>query len=224
MGEAGRGSPAGLPAGPAGGSAAAGSSSTRVTSSRAIASRETCSSALARFSASSSILARRRSASARAAASRRLSSSISDPIRRLPPVAHDGRRPHHRSTGNQAKLQVRSPFRRAAPEWIAVVGLSGWSLTAWRRGQGAKVGASARASPLVVPSAVGPPVRERARPRRSRCSAPTVERSGLVETLGSAAPGFHLTVGGRACFILNLTSMAAADLDYSNTRRSCCHG
>jgi hypothetical protein len=59
--------------------AAAGSSSTRVTSSRAIACRETCSSA----PASSSIRLRKRSASARAAASRRLSSSISEPMHGL---------------------------------------------------------------------------------------------------------------------------------------------
>jgi len=83
--EAGRGSPASPPAGLACGSAAAGSSRTRVTSSRAIASRETCSSALARSPASSSIRQRSRSASARAAASRRLSSSISDPIHGLVP-------------------------------------------------------------------------------------------------------------------------------------------
>src|ERR1019366_5777196 len=116
IGEADRGSPANPPACcPAGGSATAGSSRSRVTSSRAIASRETCSSALARSSASSSIRQRKRSASARAAASRRLSSSISEPIHGLLPPAHDGRRPHRRSTGNQAKLQVGSPFRRAAP-------------------------------------------------------------------------------------------------------------
>ncbi len=71
---------AGLPSSPAGGSAAAGSSMTRVTSSRAIASREACSSALARSPESSSIRIRSRSASARAAASRRRSSSISEPI------------------------------------------------------------------------------------------------------------------------------------------------
>jgi hypothetical protein len=59
--------------------------STGVTSSRAIASRETCSSVLARSSASSPIRLRSRSAPARAAASRRLSSSISDPIRGLLP-------------------------------------------------------------------------------------------------------------------------------------------
>ena len=53
---------------------------TRVTSSRAIASREACSSALARSPESSSIRLRSRSASARAAASRRRSSSISEPI------------------------------------------------------------------------------------------------------------------------------------------------
>ena len=34
----------------------------------------------------------------------------------LPSPGHDGRRPHHQSTGNQAKPQVRSPFGRAAPK------------------------------------------------------------------------------------------------------------
>jgi hypothetical protein len=71
---------AGLPFCPAGGSAAAGSSMTRVTSSRAIASREACSSALARSPESYSIRTRSRSATARAASSRRRSSSISEPI------------------------------------------------------------------------------------------------------------------------------------------------
>ena len=37
----------------------------------------------------------------------------------LPSPGHDGRRPHHQSTGNQAKPQVRSPFGRAAPIWFA---------------------------------------------------------------------------------------------------------
>jgi hypothetical protein len=50
-----------------------------MTSSRVIASRQTCSSALASSSVSSSIRARSRSAPARAAASLRSSSSISDP-------------------------------------------------------------------------------------------------------------------------------------------------
>ena len=51
-----------------------------MTSSLAIASRDACASALARSSDSSSIWLRSRSAPARAAASRRLSSSISEPI------------------------------------------------------------------------------------------------------------------------------------------------
>src|SRR6266702_6534737 len=85
MGEAGPGFPAGVPSCPAGGSAAAGASSTRATSSLAIASREARSSALARSSDSSWIRLRSRSASARAAASRRLSSSISEPILGLLP-------------------------------------------------------------------------------------------------------------------------------------------
>jgi hypothetical protein len=66
---------------------------------RAITNRETCSSALARS---------------------RDSSSTGERIHRLLPPEHDGRRPHHRSTGNQAKLQVSSPCRRAAPTTLAI--------------------------------------------------------------------------------------------------------
>lgn len=60
------GSFAGPPAWPPAGSVPAGSSSTRMTSSRAITSRETCSSALVRSRASSSIRLQSWSASARA--------------------------------------------------------------------------------------------------------------------------------------------------------------
>ena len=42
-----------------------------------------------------------------------------------PSPGHDGRRPHHQSTGNQAKPQVRSPFGRAAPIGDSGPGVAG---------------------------------------------------------------------------------------------------
>jgi hypothetical protein len=47
-----------------------------------------------------------------------IADGVSAVLFKLNRIAHDGRRPHHSPTGNQAKLQVRSPFRRAAPTTI----------------------------------------------------------------------------------------------------------